>query len=597
MGFDRRQDPGARSGTQPGKLAHGPGKQTLVSAELEAADGEAAPTPGKRTLVHAGLDAFTLGAGPMQRKAPVTGAVDAAGRPPVAGGGTPLPPDVRVGPQPRVEELAGPEAADVLDDSAASTAPIQKAPTSQPRTGAKGKKAFIPFRIPVGKPMTREQFEAAANLQAFGTAAVPSQWHNVKDAYTPADSPVEILIEAALVHRMRGAANAARGIDTDASGDVAGADARTKDFQAQPASDEKTALLAEIDRRYHAASGTAPGTRIKPSQSGNADLWRSIRDEVLFQHHYLAHLPDRVKALIHTSIQGKDLTPADYDQLFAIAKKIEALPPGAAADYASKITGTTTNLKTFEAAIDAYRTELAVRKDADAERTGVQNKLLGLEAVYKLYRQYRTTPTEAAPPGLRDQLEQQLQRYNFASIDDFASYIARFEKAFEDGAVRITLDILARYAGKLYKESQRYQDPAVVQGLHGKLGGFRTQHQAFDDNARIWNDYAAHANRDAEQGRLPGNGHIHAQPPTPAAGPGRARRPRRPRPAPRRRSRTCRRTTRSSPRTTCRSTSGSTRPPSPRPARPSSPACSRPTSPSAPPSSPTRAASSRASTS
>ena len=42
------------------------------------------------------------------------------------------------------------------------------------------------------------------------------------------------------------------------------------------------------------------------------------------------------------------------------------------------------------------------------------------------------------------------------------------------------------------------------------------RHQAFDDNARIWNDYAAQANRDAEQGRLPGNAHIHAERPTPA---------------------------------------------------------------------------------
>jgi hypothetical protein len=116
---------------------------------------------------------------------------------------------------------------------------------------------------------------------------------------------------------------------------------------------------------------------------------------------------------------------------------------------------------------------------------------------------------------MRDQLEQQLKRYGFASIDDFASYVSRFEKAFQDGAVRITLDILAKYGGKLYKESQRYQDPAVVKDLHGKLGGFRTEQQAFDKNAKIWNDYAAKANRDAEQGRLPGNGHIHAQPPTP----------------------------------------------------------------------------------
>lgn len=549
MGFDRRQDPGARSATQPGDRAQGPGKRTLVAAEVEAADG-AAQAPGKQTRVHAELEALSPGAGPMQRKAMATGAPGTAGPPPAGGGGTPLPPDVRArmeaalgasfaavrvhqdghaqakadaepadaappGDQPRAEELDGPDGADALDPGAASMAPIQKAPTGQPQRGSKGKREFIPFRITVAKPMTREEFEAAANLQVFGTAALRSQWHNVKDAYAPADSPVEVLFEASLVRRMRGAASAAKGIDTDATGKVSGADARAKDFQAQATSDEKTALLAEIDRRYHAASGTPSGARIQPNESGKAELWRSIRDEVLFQHHYLANLPDKVKALIHISIRGRELTSADHDQLFRIAKKIDALPPGAAADHASKITGSTADLAAFEAAIDGHRGELAERERANADRTTVQNKLLGLEQVYRLYREYRTTPMEAAPPGMSAELERQLARHNFPSIDEFAAYIARFEQAFEAGAVRITLDVLAKYAGRLHKESERYQDPAVVKDLYGKLGGFRTQFQDFDHNARIWNDHAAHANHDAEQGRLPGNGHIHARPPTP----------------------------------------------------------------------------------
>ena len=59
-----------------------------------------------------------------------------------------------------------------------------------------------------------------------------------------------------------------------------------------------------------------------------------------------------MKALIRISIKGRELTPADYDQLFRIAKKIEALPPGAAADYANKITSTAIALGNFEAAVD-----------------------------------------------------------------------------------------------------------------------------------------------------------------------------------------------------------------------------------------------------
>ncbi|HEX2687118.1 MAG TPA: DUF4157 domain-containing protein [Kofleriaceae bacterium] len=479
--------------------------------ELGAKVARGEPAHGPAGARAAGTPSVPAGHGPVQAK-------------PASETSDPAPP----GAQPRMEELEGPGAADAPD--VAGAAPIQMAP-------GRPKKEFIPFKITVAKPMTREQFEAAANLQVFGAATVAGQWQNVKDSYTPDQSPVEVLFEAALVRRMRGAANAARGIDTDASGKVAGAEAREKAFENQPASNERAALLTEIDRRYHLASGTAPDNKIAVNEPGKADLWRSIRDEVLFQHQYLANLPDKVKALIHTSITGRDLAPADYDQLFRIAKKIEALPPGAAADYANKITGSTADLSAFEAAIDGYRSELAGREQADTDRTAVQNKLLGLEEVYKLYRQYTATATaEALSPeatvgtaiakklgakvqtagDMREQLEQQLPRYGFASIAEFAGYIAKFEQAFENGAVRITLDILARYAGKLYRESQRYQDPAVVKDLYGKLAGFRTQHDAFDKNTKIYSEevWAAGHDRDAEQRRLPGNGGMPVKPPT-----------------------------------------------------------------------------------
>jgi hypothetical protein len=476
------------------------------------AHGEPAHGPASAQAAAAGTPAVPASHGPVQAK-------------PATETSEPAPP----GAQPRMEELESPAAADAPDIT--GSAPIQMAP------GKRKKKEFIPIEITVAKPMTREQFEAAANLQVFGSATVAGQWQNVKDSYTPARSPVEVLFEASLVQRMRGAANAAKGIDTDANGKVAGAEAREKAFENQPASSERAALLTEIDRRYHLASGTAPDNKIAVNEPGKADLWRSIRDEVLFQHQYLANLPDKVKALIHTSIAGRDLSPAGYDQLFRIAKKIEALPPGAAADYANKITGSTTDLSAFEAAIEGYRSELAGREQADTNRAAVQNKLLGLEEVYKLYRQYTATATaEALSPeaavgtaiakklgaklqtadDLREQLEQQLPRYGFASIAEFATYIAKFEQAFEDGAVRITLDILAKYAGKLYRESQRYQDPAVVKDLHGKLAGFRTQHDEFDKNTKIYSEevWAAGHDRDAEQRRLPGNGGMPAKPPS-----------------------------------------------------------------------------------
>jgi hypothetical protein len=392
----------------------------------------------------------------------------------------------------------------------ATAAPIQRQ-----RDEHKPQKQHIPYRIPITRPMTGEEFKVAAHLQVFG-AVIASDWHNVKDAYTPADSPVEILVDAELFHRGRGLANAARGIETDATGAVIGGDERARDFQRAPASDEKTALLDEIDRRYYAASGAAEGSKIKPGELGRAELWRTIRDEVLFQSAYLANLPEKVRAVIRVSITGRELSPADYDQVFRIAKKIENLPAGQAADYASKITGQSASLDELEAAIERYRGGVAAREHQDQERSEVHNKLLGLEEVYKTYRAYIATPAEAMAPDAREQLEQQLGRYGFASIGEFTTYITKYEQAFEDGAAAITLDILAKYAGKLHRESQRYQDPEVIKTLHGKLGGFRAQHQEFDKNSKIESAevWKAEHTRDAEVRRLPGNGGMPEKPPT-----------------------------------------------------------------------------------
>lgn len=428
---------------------------------------------------------------------------------------------------PHVEEPAAIEAGAGASPELASGSPIQRHP------GPK-KRQFIPFKIIVNREMTGDEFKAAANAQVFGGAQVRAEWKHVKDAYGPADSPVEISVEVSLLRLVRGAINAQSGIETDATGKVAGADTRAKDFLARPDTDEKSALLAEIDRRYHARSGTASGTKIQSGEAGNRELWNSIRDEVLFQDQYLANLPDKVKAVLRAGIKGRTLTPADYDQLFRIAKKIEALPPGMAADYAGKITEITPDLASFEAAIDVYRAELVERGKEDGERATAQNKLLGLEEVYKLYKRYITARLGESIPqiagakriakaagaqidtadDLEHQLEQQLPRHGFTSIAELGSYIARFLHSFEEGAVRITLDVLQRYAGKLSREQQRYQDPAVVKELHGKLGGFRAQHGVFETNARIWNDHAAQANHDHERGRIPGQTQIRRKPPT-----------------------------------------------------------------------------------
>jgi hypothetical protein len=405
-----------------------------------------------------------------------------------------------------------PMMADVRADFA-TAAPIQRQ-----RDERQPQKKQISYRVQVTRPMTGDEFKVAAQMQVFG-AVVASEWHNVKNAYVPADSPVDLLVDESLFRRGRGAANAARGIETDATGNVAGGEARAKAFEDAPASDAKTGLLAEIDRRYYAASGAAPSAHIKPGELGQMELWRSIRDEVLFQSAYLANLPENVRAVLRVSIANRTLAPADYDHLFRVAKRIETLPPGQAADYASKVTDQAATLDELEASLDRYRDGIAARERQDDERAAVHNKLVGdgLKELYTTYRVYRVMPSAVRAKGFADKLEPQLRRAGFDSVHAFEAYIAKYEQAFEDGAAAITLDILAKYAGKLHQEAQRYQDRDVVRDLHGRLGGFRAQYQEYDKNTKIESaeTWKAGHDRDAELRRMPGNGGMPEKPLTP----------------------------------------------------------------------------------
>jgi hypothetical protein len=385
----------------------------------------------------------------------------------------------------------------------APSPPDTRAAASPPPARRQRPEKYVPIAVAIDRAMGREEFQELALRQVLGASDIAVRWRSTEERYSPAQSPVPVQFEERLLLRARGQVNAARGIETDERGRVAGAELRAKDLQAQPASDEKSALLAEIDRRYRAATGPVQGA--DPAASRKTALWRLIRDEVLFQQQHLAALPEPLQRPIRIALQQRDLEPADYEPLFRVAQKLALLPPGAVADFTSKLLGASADLAAFDAAVDAYTGELAEREQAETDRTAVQNKLLGLDEVYRLYRRTldQSTLEELSPMArplgslsgqlglggspaaeLRSKLEQQLARHGFASVADFASHIAQLERSFEDGAARISLDVLARYAGKLHQEAQRYQDPAVVKTLHGKLAGLRAQYQQFQAAAQ-----------------------------------------------------------------------------------------------------------------
>jgi Domain of unknown function (DUF4157) len=370
------------------------------------------------------------------------------------------------------------------------------------------KKKFVPHEVHVDKQMTKEEFKVVAMQQIFGGVAEGVKWNNLKDSYGPDRSPVTVNVQIDLLKRNRSEVNKDRGMSTDDGGGITGAKERAEIFHTGPGTDEKSALMDEIDHRYFEAVGDETKTKIKPEEKAKAELWRTIRDEVLFQHEYIANLPPKVKMLIKQSIQGKVLTPSDYDQLFRIAKKIEAMPLSQATDYASKVTGTTTDLNQFEASLKSYSTEMAKRQGETEAHKDTMTKLAGLKQVYEKYK--RWVEIESIAPGAnqteRAELEKLLKAHDFAGIPEFQQYIDKFLKGFEMESAGIIQDLLAKYDGRLYREGERYKNPQEVSALHGKLGGYRSNLDEMKQAEDVMQAEYAKQGDARERSRLPGHG-------------------------------------------------------------------------------------------
>src|SRR2546427_9348114 len=110
--------------------------------------------------------------------------------------------------------------------------------------------------------MTQEEFRVAAMRQIFGGVLKTAEWRNSKDSYVPENSPYTVLVDAQFLKQQRGQASRDRGISVEEGGGVAGAEERAKTFQAGAESDEKSALMKEIDRRYFEAGGDKTETKI-----------------------------------------------------------------------------------------------------------------------------------------------------------------------------------------------------------------------------------------------------------------------------------------------------------------------------------------------
>lgn len=415
------------------------------------------------------------------------------------------------------QHLLAHELTHTIQQGNGATAPlIQKAPP-------KDDKPKIPFHIWVEGTVDQEQFKVIAIQQVFnGKPPGTLKWTLNKPSYGPKED-VLLMVQADLVKAARSEAAGGQGVGLNEKGEIEGAGPRAKTFLNSPNTKTKEDLMAEIDRRYYEATGITPGEKIKSTKAdaGKRELWNQIRDEVLYQHEYIQNLPPEVQRLIKITSDGKPITMEEIDKLFKIAKKIEGMDAASILDYASKVNASTTDLDVFEASLDLYLQEKAQRKEDEQQRITAQDKLTGHEDLYTLYQRWKEPIRPPFPSrdefGVEDPnygryidserasrektLVDALQKKGFGSIAEFEQYLRDFEQGFQKEAVRIVLNILAKYEGTLYQEGQRYKDPQELALLHGRLAPFREKYM----DAAALLAQSAKDSRPAEMGNVPYN--------------------------------------------------------------------------------------------
>ena len=110
-------------------------------------------------------------------------------------------------------------------------------------------------------------------------------------------------------------------------------------------------LSAEVDKRYYAATGDKPGSRIKPGEEGKAKIWEQTLMEVVEERRELESLPPAIKALMGAEASFK---PADYQQLLRIAGKLESFSAADLEAYKLLAIRATDDLNLFELSVEMF---------------------------------------------------------------------------------------------------------------------------------------------------------------------------------------------------------------------------------------------------
>ena len=421
--------------------------------------------------------------------------------------------------------MAQPEAAATLRRQPASGQPAGGQPAgSGPEQGERKV-----FRIPIPADVsTTQQFLRFAEVQIFGR--VTNMPWDISRASRDILDPARH-IGRVILFRVPLAALEANAAEPATPGARAEAAATYREIGPE----DRSAIDAEIDRRYYEATGDKPGTKIRKGEPGKAAVWNSLMREVLADRRKLDQLPEVVRNLLgpanftpeHYEIlaqlgpalaqlsepelrafftadpNGVAITPGDYAQLLRIARKILTLPPEARQDYLSRVNASTTSLSELESAIDRYGEFRAGREKQAEEHEAAARPLLGSQDVYTAYRNYEALKSnvglarslrgsgmdrasaEESLSVLEQALEEAetallaaLKQKNFDSIEAFEASIEAYRVAFRTQAVNLALDVIARYEHVLFEERRKLQAGGAATIARGIAGTKASEHFA-----------------------------------------------------------------------------------------------------------------------
>ncbi|WP_294304346.1 peptidoglycan-binding domain-containing protein [uncultured Chryseobacterium sp.] len=173
------------------------------------------------------------------------------------------------------------------------------------------------------------------------------------------------------------------------------------------------------------------------------------------------------------------LNTANSIQSMRILDLLRQLSDAEIADYQSKVSQETTDLKVLEASLRNYIEERNTKNKEQDELESVKTKLYGLEELYTQYTRYLQISTTTNQGTIKDpiivanpvhaiaerELTEAMITNGFASIEEFEFYIKSYENTFEKETVRIGTEMLQHYKHTLFEEDKKLNNPVFLNRL------------------------------------------------------------------------------------------------------------------------------------